>query len=161
MGKDMTKGMRGWSGFKAAMDYEIEVARDGEQRALTVTKSRDSVDGVRFAFHLQPVTLGVTKRGKPVVSCVVVHDVASRRRPTGVVQLAVLGAIELLSEASNGGWIAHENLVQMAKSRLKTKKGTPDQRGHKIKKAICTLVKNSWVEEKDGKYQPFPIAMDL
>jgi hypothetical protein len=163
MGKDMTKGMRGWSGFKAAMDYEIEVARDGEQRTLTVTKSRDSMDGVRFAFHLQPVTLGVTKRGKPVVSCVVVHDMgepAKKRRPPGALQLVMLATLQDFFDDS-GDWLPVDKWVLLAKNRLATKKGEKDQRVHKIKKSISTLVKNSSVEEKDGKYRPFPISEDI
>jgi hypothetical protein len=163
MGKDMTKGMRGWSGFKAAMDYEIEVSREGEQRTLTVSKSRDSMDGARFAFHLQPVSLGFTKRGKPVVSCVVVHDAkasAKKRGPTGEIQLVMLATLQTFFDDS-GDWLPVDKWVSLAKNRLTTKKGTKDQRGHRIKKSISTLVKNCTVEEKDGKYRPFTIAEDI
>jgi hypothetical protein len=166
MGKDMTKGMRGWSGFKAAMDYEIEVSREGEQRMLTVSKSRDSMDGARFAFHLQPVTLGVTKRGKAVVSCVVVHDMAPpKKRPATPVQTAVLAAIELHFEASDGAWMPFESVLQTYKKRRGEKKGSlqpkKDQSRSAVQRALLQLTKQKWIEEKDRNYRPFTIAVDL
>jgi hypothetical protein len=164
VGKDPTKGMRGWSGFKAAMDCEIEVSREGksERRTLTITKSRDGVDGVRFAFHLQTVTVGVTKRGKPVVSCVVVHDIAPpRHRPASKVQTAVLATVEMYSEANKGSWMPGEEMLQIAKNRLSLKKGERDQRRKKVRSAICSLIAKSWLEEKDGNYRPFSNPVDL
>src|SRR5207253_1810102 len=36
-GKDQSRGMRGWSGAKAAADAEIEVTRNGDYRQATTT----------------------------------------------------------------------------------------------------------------------------
>jgi hypothetical protein len=162
----MTKGMRGWSGFKAAMDYEIEVSRDGDRRTLTVSKSRDSLDGARFAFHLQPVTLGLTKRGKPVVSCVVVHDMAPpKHRPASKVQTAVLAVVEMYFEANNGAWMPFEEGLQIFKKRMgvKTDKKQPkkDHSRSAVRRALLQLVAKNWIEEKDSNYRPFTIAVDL
>lgn len=58
-GKDATRGMRGWSGLKAAVDGEIlvEVESDGS-RFVTFTKVKDGRDGVSVQFELSVVDLG-------------------------------------------------------------------------------------------------------
>jgi hypothetical protein len=166
MGKDITKGMRGWSGFKAAMDYEIEVSRDGDRRTLTVSKSRDGQDGISFTFHLQPVTVGITKGGKPVVSCVVVHDMAPpKHRPVSKVQIAVLATVETFLEGADGGWMAFKDVLQNYQKQRGAKKGDlqpkKDNSRSAVQRALLRLVKKQWLEELDGCYRPFTIAADL
>ncbi len=57
-GKDRDKGSRGWSGIKAAMDTEIEVAleKTGE-RVAVITKQRDGEADIQYPFRLVPVNL--------------------------------------------------------------------------------------------------------
>jgi hypothetical protein len=67
-GKDETRGMRGWSGIKAAMDVEIECTdtqpnTPGSLRVAKITKLKDGEEGLSFPFRLRGV-------GK---SCVVEH----------------------------------------------------------------------------------------
>lgn len=66
-GKDETRGMRGWSGVKGALDFEMEVSElaDG-LRVAAVTKLKDGEDGAKYAFRLRHVDDG-TKRGTLVV----------------------------------------------------------------------------------------------
>lgn len=73
-GKDATKGARGWSGLRAAADFEIEVVREGEARALRLTKSKDGEDGIEWGFMLEVVQVGVDEDLDPVTSCVVVES---------------------------------------------------------------------------------------
>lgn len=70
-GKDPTRGARGSSSLKAAVDVEIEIAREGGERVGTITKARDGEDGARFGFRLQQIELGVDVDGDPVRSCVI------------------------------------------------------------------------------------------
>lgn len=70
-GKDVSRGARGWSGIKGAMDCELEIQRDGEQRTLRVSKQKDGEDGQGWGFRLNPVSLGLDVDGDPVTSCVV------------------------------------------------------------------------------------------
>jgi hypothetical protein len=71
-GKDATKGIRGWSGIRAAIDVEIEATRlDGGTFVAEVTKERDLPVGDRFGFKLDVIELGHNQRGKPVTTCVV------------------------------------------------------------------------------------------
>lgn len=73
-GKDAAKGMRGWSGLRAATDTEIEVTVDEATglRSAEITKQRDLPGkGDRIGFKLVPVHLGVNRWGNERGSCVV------------------------------------------------------------------------------------------
>ncbi len=71
-GKDVAKGARGHSSLRAAVDTELEVTEAPSGRCAEITKQRDlSTKGERIGFSLRPVTLGLTKWGKPATSCVV------------------------------------------------------------------------------------------
>lgn len=76
-GKDSTKGARGWSGVRAAVDTEIEITRCDDDRSAQVTKSKDGVDSIELPFKLRQVTVGHDEDGEPITSCVVDH-VATR-----------------------------------------------------------------------------------
>lgn len=73
-GKDPTKGARGHSSLRAAVDTEIEVSGLVNPRQAKVTKQRDLPCGDTFAFDLEPVEIGTDEEtGEPVTACVVVH----------------------------------------------------------------------------------------
>lgn len=80
-GKDLSRGARGWSGMKGAMDAEIEVNRDPETdaREIVVRKQKDGQDGERFGFRLETVVLGVDGDGDAITSCIVVPEEAKRK----------------------------------------------------------------------------------
>lgn len=84
-GKDATRGARGWSGMRAAMDAELEVVRTGDVRVVRLTKSKDGRDGLFWGFALEIVHLGLDADGDEVTSCVVkeieVQVTASASRP--------------------------------------------------------------------------------
>lgn len=100
MGKDETRGARGHNSFFAALDTEITIRVNGDQRVATVTKQRDLPVGAEFAFRLDVVELGRDTDGDPVTSCVVVpcetSGVASsaRKPPSGKNQAALLAALQ-------------------------------------------------------------------
>ena len=97
LGKDETRGARGHSCLKAALDTEIQVEAKGEIRVATVTKQRDLLSGTQYGFKLEPVELGRDAEGEPVTSCIVVavDDVPSQRRqPSGKNQAALLAALQ-------------------------------------------------------------------
>lgn len=80
-GKDETRGMRGWSGQRAAADVELEVTRDEDMRTVTCTKMKGSADGAQFSFKLPFVELGRDEDGEPYGSCVVEYLRAEAKRP--------------------------------------------------------------------------------
>ncbi|MBV9521119.1 MAG: AAA family ATPase [Hyphomicrobiales bacterium] len=102
-GKDKARGARGWSGIRAAIDTEIEVA-DG---AMTATKQRDlDTVGKARAFELVPVEVGTRDDGRPVTSCVVrwnpgappLASSGTKRTDTEILQSAILAAYDHLAE---------------------------------------------------------------
>jgi RecA-family ATPase len=72
-GKDGAKGARGHSLLRAATDTEIEVTRDPARKTskARVTKQRELDCDGEFAFRLESVALGMSRRKKAVTSCVV------------------------------------------------------------------------------------------
>jgi hypothetical protein len=84
-GKDASRGARGWSGVKAAVDFEIAVERNGDTRLAKVTKSKDGDGDGAWPFKLTRVDLGIDEDGESVNSCVVEFgppsEVVNVRRP--------------------------------------------------------------------------------
>lgn len=101
-GKDASKGARGWSGIRAALDTEIEVTANSVTgvHCAEVTKQRDLPGGGdRIGFSLKPVQTGVTKWGAPQTSCVVVpadvpNRLAKRKRESEIAQAITKRLIE-------------------------------------------------------------------
>ena len=59
VGKDATRGMRGHSSLKAALDFSIETLRDDAgNRSWRVDKNKDEGDGAAHAFALRIVDVG-------------------------------------------------------------------------------------------------------
>jgi RecA/RadA recombinase len=75
-GKDLSRGARGWSGLKGAMDAELEVNRNEETgaREIVVRKQKDGRDGDVFPFKLETVVLGHDEDGDAITSCIVVES---------------------------------------------------------------------------------------
>lgn len=74
-GKDQAKGARGWSGIRAHIDTEIEVAEKDGIRSASVTKQRELPGkGEAIYFRLEVVEMGITKFGQTATTCVAVHD---------------------------------------------------------------------------------------
>lgn len=73
---------RGHTSLRANIDTAMEVFRDEETdvRTMRLAKMKDGEDGLKIAFKLQPVEIGVYDSGKPITSCVVVPaEIGSQR----------------------------------------------------------------------------------
>jgi hypothetical protein len=84
-GKDAAKGARGWSGIRAHIDTEIEVAEREGVRSVTVTKQRELPSkGQVIHFKLEVVEMGVSKFGNPATTCVAIadNDAKPQKKPT-------------------------------------------------------------------------------
>jgi hypothetical protein len=101
LGKDESRGARGHSSLKAALDTEIvisarEAATIEQVRVACVTKQRDLPAGAKYAFRLKAVEHGRDTDGDVVTSCTVesVDEVPSdRKQPTGKHQRTLLTAL--------------------------------------------------------------------
>ncbi|GAR27135.1 hypothetical protein NGUA07_04610 [Salmonella enterica] len=80
-GKDDSKGARGSSSFRAALDAEFNVRREGDGGAiiLTCTKMKDAEEPRPAAFDLREAELFTDRDGEQVAS-LVLHDVPREPR---------------------------------------------------------------------------------
>lgn len=136
-GKDAAKGMRGWSGLRAAVDTELEVTSDDltGTHSLEITKQRDMAGkGNRIGFRLELVQMGLGKWGKPQTSCVVVPADAPAKTGQSKRPSEIAGAIvEMLTMHGAGclkGRIAKHFEARYASSMVyrEIKKMTGDGR---------------------------------
>ncbi len=84
-GKDASKGARGWSGIRAAMDVQIEVQNTPGGRVALMDKLKDGAEGAEYGFKLDRVVLGQDADGDDVTSCVVSECAAPLRGKNGKV----------------------------------------------------------------------------
>jgi RecA-family ATPase len=83
-GKDASRGARGWSGLLAALDFELEIDRDGDLRTLNITKMRDASDmQAGFCYVLQAMHLGENPHDEPVTGVYVEHRADSGKGKRG------------------------------------------------------------------------------
>jgi hypothetical protein len=153
IGKDESKGARGWSGIKAAADAEISVTRNGDQRLATITKMKDGDDGVEMPFRLLVVPVG-ERAGVQVDSCVVEHleasaDRAKRREPSGRNMKAVWRLVNDLAELGAGA-IPFETIYDAAVQKLQPPApGEKDRRRATVKRALDDLAEARFVTLSD------------
>ncbi len=106
-GKDQSRGGRGHSSLKAAVDTEILVENVNSLITITVTKQRDYPSGDTFTFKFDPVEIGTDQDGDPVTSCVLLPadkdaTTSQRTKVTGQAKIA----LDLLVRAiADGGEI--------------------------------------------------------
>lgn len=73
-GKDTTKGARGHSSLRAAVDTEIEIIKSLDNKIITaeVKKQRDGKIPEPFYFYIETVFLGKDEDGDDLTSCILV-----------------------------------------------------------------------------------------
>lgn len=142
-GKDSSKGARGWSGLRAAADAELEVVRDGNARALKLTKSKDGEDGQIWGFALDPVQIGVDEDLDPVTSCVVVDAEVPvgglSDRKLGPVEKIVNDVVQEMAKAQTEGIEVKHIISEAMKAMTAPTDGKRDQRKTRIRRAIESL----------------------
>jgi hypothetical protein len=153
-GKDASKGARGWSGIKAAMDAEIEITRDENTgaRAIRLSKMKDGEDGIRWGFKLETVLLGLDDDGDDITSCVAVEDdlrpATTPEDRKGVKRRGRLEThvLEVMTLFPADAVIRAEDLIRKACDTLPPPEaGKRDIRRQSVVRAIQALSK-----EKDG-----------
>jgi len=156
-GKDASKGARGWSGLRAALDLEVNVTRDGESRVAKITKSKGGADGGVFAFCLKPVVLGQDKRGKDFGSMVLEHCALpdkDRSKPlpaAGSDSRTVYDAAMTLFE-ENDGEVDLTDVLDVVVPQMKPPKvGKNDTRKDNARKYVMRLAKAGWFHYDDER----------
>lgn len=152
-GKDESKGARGWSGIKAAVDTEIEVTRDDNRRELKITKLKNGEDGATYPFRLTQVVLGQDDDGDDITSIVVdplegVHAV-KRREPKGKNEKLVWTVVNNLADLGDGP-IATRDLLDGSKAKIPAPtQGERDRRLDAVRKAMLTLQDQGFIDVND------------
>jgi RecA/RadA recombinase len=153
VGKDATRGARGWSGLRAAADTEIEITELEAMRVAKVTKQKDGADGSKFAFKLRTVPVGMDEDGEVIESCVVeyVDDApAARTRaaPRGDVERIVLKAAhDLVGQGGEPPTV--QDVIEEAISTLPTK----DRARFRVQRALERLQSREYLSTRDGVVQ--------
>jgi hypothetical protein len=143
-GKDASKGARGWSGLRAAADAEIEVVREGDQRALRLTKSKDGEDGLEWGFALEVVQIGVDEDIEPITSCVVVDAPMPAvggvsMRKLGPVETIVNAVIQEFALAQTEGIEVTPVVLEAMKRMDPPADGKRDSRRQRVRRALDAL----------------------
>jgi hypothetical protein len=101
VGKDSTRGARGHSSLRAALDTELLVEGATNPRTVSTTKQRDYAPMDSFGVNLTPTTIGKNQHGENVTSIVVEHlDAPPTKR------LAGLGKNQSVAVAALREWAA-------------------------------------------------------
>lgn len=154
-GKDASKGIRGWSGIKGALDVEVLVEKSGEYHSATITKMKDgSGEGEQHGFKLNMVSLGTEPDGEPITSCVLHHTAMvpkSQRKsePKGLNQALILRVAIGLTDMP--GLVTTTQLIDAAVNELPAPEGKRDQRRANLMRALESLVVANRISLAQGK----------
>jgi putative DNA primase/helicase len=158
-GKDDAKGMRGWSGMRAALDTEAEVvADDTGARSVEFTKQRDLVSkGKKIVFELHGIELNAQDNfGNPSTSAVVTTSQKpppERKNGHGGTGSGTVGRPRL-ADALVMGALAGQSLTRV--DLAKRFNGTPSQRT--IYRAVNDLIAAGKVADNGGLLRLAPTS---
>jgi hypothetical protein len=155
-GKDASKGARGWSGLKGAMDAELQVTRNGDFRAVESTKLKDGADGTVWPFKLKTVVLGIDSDGDPLSSCVIEHtdempqSEGGKQKPTGKYEPLVLEVLRKMvtPEAPH---VDQDDLLDGAMKKLAKEGDGKDNRKRNAKRGLDGLLAKHLAYMKEGR----------
>jgi hypothetical protein len=165
-GKDESRGMRGWSGLHAAMDFVVECQKLGEpasrEATFSLAKVKDGTTGSAFGFRMNSVFLGNDEDGDPITSLTVCPGEPGEGPEHPFVVDAKVEAAEddafvegwvrdLMSEGSQptGRWL------EAARPHIKDKRKLTQKR---LRDAVCRLKAVGRLEDtpdnlvKNGKW---------
>ena len=161
-GKDETRGARGWSGLRAACDFEFEVIRAGEDRLATVTKLKGGADGGEFGFRLKTVIVGKDEDGDDETTCVIEVSDASRATmavaagPKGDIGKDLLGKAASLLDMGDGVLTRNELVDAVVATRPIEGTGR-DQRKTSVTKALNSLIKDGHLLQSNAGLITMPV----
>jgi len=143
-GKDSSKGARGWSGIKGAVDTELEVIRSDSDRAISVSKQKDGEDGAQFGFRLLQVPVGIDEDGDVITSCVVEQSdtaVGAKVGPRGAKEKMVMDTLKGMIDGEGVGPKTTELIdATIQQIPFDAAEGKRDKRREHVLRALESLV---------------------
>lgn len=120
-GKDQDKGARGSSAFRAALDVEFNVRREGDGGALILscTKMKDAEEPSRRAYDLSAIDLYVDDDGDQI-SSLVLNDKGREVREQDIADDPDLAGISRLTENHVALWQAIRSRTASGDSCIRT-----------------------------------------
>jgi hypothetical protein len=143
VGKDESRGARGWSGLKGNVDLEMHVQRKNGDRHLQITKQKDGEDGQKFGFALEVQSVGVDEDGDVIDSCVVVEaELAQESGPRKKRGKNEVKAMAVLADhvPVDGTGVSLDYLAEQLKDELDRGNGQRDNRKAVAKKTLTKLL---------------------
>jgi hypothetical protein len=144
-GKDASKGARGHSSLRAAVDTEMSIKADGPIQLLTITKSRDGETGKPYGFRREVIQLGLDVDSDPITSCVALPAdiklaMSLKPKPQGKWQALVFNVVQdQNSKYTTPELLQAVGVAQPPKSRWRDP----------CKRAILDLVQKGVLKEVD------------
>ena len=152
-GKDKERGARGWSGLKAAVDVELEVLRDGDYRAVKLSKLKEGADQGELPFMLQVVKLGTDDDGDDITSCVIAEASQSppKRQPKGAKQRQILRLLTTLTDLDEAP-ITAKALIDavVADTPLDANSAKRDTRHQVASRTLEDMVEAGFIARENG-----------
>jgi hypothetical protein len=163
-GKDESRGARGWSGLRAAADFEMEIIRSDNDRVATVTKMKGGEDGGEYGFKLETVTVGMDDDGDVETTCVVVYTDSSRasvavtKGPSGARhKLIVKEATRLIELAGSG--VTFSEIVEVVWPKYpRNDESKRDQRKSNTGRDLRDVIAAGHLVQNDDGVVSFPVA---
>jgi hypothetical protein len=139
-GKDATRGARGWSGLRAAVDAEIEITRNGDDRVARISKMKDGDDNARFPFKLRVIIIGQDAEGDEITAVGIDHVIrpvtVAVPKPKGPIETVVYNALVMLQPSDGKGRVAIAQVIDAAVPRLAHDPKKRDRRRFSATRAI-------------------------
>lgn len=141
-GKDSSKGERGWSGMRAAMDTVIKITSKNSHKTAEITKQKDGDDNFKISFDLKQVELGVDEDNETITSCIVELENSyfssiGKPEPKGDIQKLIYETLETSNKYKE---MNKEDLIKEVRKNK-------NRRRSSIVRSIGDMVSNSILEE--------------
>ena len=146
-GKDDSKGARGWSGLRAAMDTVIKISSKASHKIAAIDKQKDGDDSFKVNFHLKQFELGFDEDNEPITSCVVELESSSfspieKPELKGDIQKTIFEILEERVESEK------EFLIREVIKRSDVLGKI--RREYSVKRAINHMLQSSILQENQG-----------
>lgn len=139
-GKDLSKGARGHSSIRAAMDVMLEVTRNNEVRKIGVYKAKDGEDREQMMFGLKRIVLGIDEDGDEISSCVPEYyegPIVAALKPLNPAQQTVF---EETRRLILNGVTSARDIYDLAKLKLPVDESGRDRRAQQVRRLIAQIV---------------------
>jgi hypothetical protein len=161
-GKDESRGARGWSGLRAACDFEFEIIRVDEDRVATVTKMKGGEDGAEYGFRLQTVVVGQDEDGDAETTCVVSYTDSSRATvvaaagPKGDNQKVIMDKAVSMIDLAGAGVTFNEIVSVVWPLYPRGDETKRDQRKTNVGRDLRTLISSGFLAQNDAGVVSLP-----